>query len=68
MSVISDQQKLVTEVLEATNRIDAIVDETVIIVPDIKHETQMIRTKLMRIFELEQLALLDMVFGKDNAS
>lgn len=61
VSLISQQQELVQQILASTNRIDTTVDETVIIVPDIKAETRNIRENLMKIFELEQEILLGIV-------
>lgn len=61
-SLIAQQQELIAQVLEHSNRIDGIVKETVIIVPDILHENKQIREKVMRVFELEQRILLEIVF------
>ena len=64
-SLIAKQQELITQLLEATNKIDTIVSENVIIVPDIKHETAKIRELALRIFEMEQVVLLDIVYGNE---
>lgn len=65
-SLITQQQELVSRILEATNKIDRTVSETVIIVPDILHETKKIRELVLKIFEMEQLVLLDMIFGVND--
>lgn len=67
-SLIQQQQELVAQVLEHSNRIDSIVRETVIIVPDVLHENKQIREKMMKIFELEQKVLLDIVFPIGGAN
>lgn len=61
-SLIQQQQELVAQVLEHSNRIDSIVRETVILVPDVLYENKQIREKMIKIFELEQRILLETIF------
>lgn len=58
---IAQQQELIVEVLQHTNSIDAILDATVIKVPDVKAHTQEIRAKVLRILELEQEIMFDLI-------